>query len=119
METPMTIQQASDLAGQSATAVVNETAEATYWSQNYSKRGYVERDRPYADYEPAYQYGWESRARLGSKAFREVEAELAKGWETAKSASKLAWTQARSAVSDAWHRAGRPAAAVEPVRDGA
>jgi hypothetical protein len=115
----MTIQAASDLAGQSATAVVDETAEAVYWTENYAKRGYVERARPYGDYEPAYQYGWESRARLGNKPFREVEIELQKGWENAKRASTLAWTQARSAVSDAWHRAGRPAVAVEPVRDGA
>lgn len=115
----MTIQESSELAGQSATAVVDHAAEAAYWTQNYAKRGYVERDRPYGDYEPAYQYGWESRARMGNKSFRDVESELAKGWEKAKSASKLAWTQARSAVSDAWHRAGRPAEAVEPAPDGA
>ena len=116
----MTIEAASGLAGQSATAVVDAASEATYWSENYGKRAYVESARPYGDYQPAYQYGWESRARMGNKPFRDVETELGGGWEKVKGTSNLGWTQARSAVSDAWHRAGRPAvSAVEPVADGA
>lgn len=113
----MTIQDGSELAGQSAAAVVDPASEAAYWRENYGKRGYVESARPYSDYESAYQHGWESRARLGSKPFREVESDLERGWEKVKGASRLAWTQARSAVSDAFHRAGRPPLAA-PVRDG-
>jgi hypothetical protein len=114
----VTIQEATDLAGQSATAVVDSASEEAYWSEHYGKRAYVESARPYGDYQPAYQYGWESRARMGNRPFRDVETELGGGWEQVKGASKLAWTQARSAVSDAWHRAGRPAdAVVEPVLD--
>ena len=116
----MSTEEGSSVAGQSATAVVNSESEATYWSENYGKRAYVEPARPYGDYQPAYQYGWESRARMGNKPFREVETELGGAWEQVKGASKLAWTQARSAVSDAWHRAGRPVVAmVEPAVDGA
>lgn len=113
----MTIQEAGTIAGQSAMAVVDPTAEAAYWSANYMTRGYVERDRPYGDYEPAYQHGWESRARLGGRPFREVESDLERGWDNVKGASKLAWIQAKRAVSDAWHRAGR-SIRVEPVGDG-
>jgi len=113
----MTIQEAGSVAGQSATAVVVPAEEAAYWSANYAKRGYVERDRPYADYEPAFQHGWESRARLRSRPFREIESELEQGWQKAKGASHLAWAEAKKAVSDAWHRAGR-SAVVEPVHDG-
>lgn len=105
----MTIEEPGMIAGQSATAAVIAADEAAYWSENYGKRAYVEPDRPYADYEPAFQHGWESRARLGSKPFREIEGELEKGWEKAKGASRLVWAQAKKAVSDAWHRAGRPA----------
>ena len=116
----MTTEEAGSTSGQSATAVVNATSEAAYWSENFGKRAYVESARPYGDYQPAYQYGWESRARMGNRPFREVETELGGGWEQVKGTSKLAWTQARSAVSDAWHRAGRPAAAVvAPAVDGA
>ena len=97
--------------GQSSTVAVIPAAEAAYWGENYAKRAYVERDRPYADYEPAFRHGWESRARLGSRPFRELESELEKGWENAKGESRLVWAQAKKAVSDAWHRAGRPAVA--------
>jgi len=113
----MKTQESITVAGQSATAVVDPAAEAAYWSENYLKRGYIESDRPYSDYEPAFQHGWESRARSGSTPFREVEGALAKGWEQAKGASHLDWIQARYAVSDAWHRAGRPAA-VKPEPEG-
>jgi hypothetical protein len=105
----MTIQEPGVMDGQSATAAVIPADEAAYWSENYAKRAYVEPDRPYADYEPAFQHGWESRARLGSRPFREIESELERGWEAAKGASHLVWAQAKKAVSDAWHRAGRPA----------
>ena len=116
----MSIEEATGVAGQSATAVVDAASESTYWSENYGKRAYVESARPYGDYQPAYQYGWESRARMGNRPFRDVETELGGGWEQVKGVSKLAWTQARSAVSDAWHRAGRPVlAVVEPAVDGA
>ena len=60
----MTIREPGTAVGQIAIAVVDQEAEGTYRSENYVKRGYVERDRPHGDYEPAYQHGWESRARL-------------------------------------------------------
>ena len=94
------------LAGQSAAEIVNPTVEDAYWSANYLSRDYVERDRPYTDYRPAYKYGWESRARLGHQTFREIESDLERGWDLAKGESKLAWTQAKHAASDAWHRLG-------------
>jgi len=92
------------LAGQSAAEAVNPTVEDAYWSENYVARDYVERGRPYADYRPAYQYGWEARARLGNRLFRDVETDLERGWDLAKGETKLAWAQAKLAASDAWHR---------------
>jgi len=92
------------LAGQTAAEAVNPTVEDAYWSANYLQRDYVDRNRPYTDYRPAYQYGWESRARLGNRPFRDVESELELGWDTARGESKLLWTQARHAASDAWNR---------------
>lgn len=83
---------------------VNPTVEDAYWSANYHKREYVERNSPYADYQAAYRYGWESRARLGNRPFRDIEGDLERGWEGARGQSKLAWMQAKPATSDAWHR---------------
>ena len=92
------------LAGQGVAEAVNPAAEDTYWSENYNSRDYVERNRPYTDYRPAYRYGWESRGRLGNRPFGEVENDLARGWDAARGESKLSWTQAKKATSDAWHR---------------
>ena len=103
----MSIEEASGVAGQSATAVVNPASEATYWSENYGKRAYVETARPYGDYQPAYQYGWESRARMGKRSYQEVERDLERGWDKAKGKSELAWNDAKSATKDAWHRVER------------
>lgn len=92
------------VAGQSAAAILNPADEDAFWSANYLERAYVEPNRPYADYRPAYQYGWESRARMGQRAFREVESDLERGWDVVKGESQLAWEQAKHATSDAWHR---------------
>lgn len=86
---------------------VNPIVEELYWRASYSTRTYFERHRPFSDYAPAYQYGWESRARMGDRPFGDVENDLGRGWEDARGASTLAWTQARQATSDAWHRIAR------------
>ena len=95
------------LVGQSAAEAVNPTVEDAYWSAHYLDRDYVERNRPYADYRPAYQYGWEARARHGNRPFGEVATELEHGWDSARGDSKLGWIQAKPAASDAWHRIER------------
>jgi len=82
---------------------VNPTVEDGYWRENYVKRDYVENNRPYTDYQPAYRYGWESRARMGDRTFKDVEGDLERGWEKAKGESKLAWAEAKLATRDAWH----------------
>jgi hypothetical protein len=92
------------LAGHGVAVAVNPTEEDAYWRDHYAKRDYVEKNRPYADYGPAYRYGWESHARLGNRPFHEIESELAAGWDKAKGESKLAWAHAKHATSDAWHR---------------
>jgi hypothetical protein len=70
-------------------------------------RPYYRADRPYSDIEDAYRYGWESRARYGTKSWNEVESDLGRGWEKAKGKSSLAWNQAKDATRDAWHRVER------------
>jgi hypothetical protein len=92
------------VAGQGLAEAVNPTVEDAYWRDNFSKRDYIKPDRPYADYQSAYRYGWESRGRMGDRPFRDVERDLAVGWEKAKGASKLTWVEAKHAVSDAWQR---------------
>jgi phage tail tape-measure protein len=95
------------LAGRGAAEAVNPTMEDGYWRENFVKRDYVDRNRPYTDYQSAYRYGWESRARMGDRTFKDVESDLEKGWEKAKGESKLAWTEAKHAARDAWHHIKR------------
>jgi hypothetical protein len=84
--------------------VMSPQLEDAYWSANYLGRDYVDPNRPYADYRAAYRYGWEARARVGSRLFDDYEGELERGWDQAKRSSQLSWAQAKHAVSDAWRR---------------
>lgn len=100
---------AGGLAGKSAAEAIDPTAEDEYWRRHYRTRPYVESQRSYDDYRPAYQYGWESRARYGPRPFYEVEPDLRQGWESAPGQrAKLDWERARHAARDAWERIGAP-----------
>ena len=98
---------AGALAGHGLAEAVNPSEEEAYWRENYTKCDYVERNRPYTDYGPAYQYGWESRVRILDREFDDVEDDLEQGWSRAKGASRLSWNQAKKATRDAWHRVER------------
>jgi len=95
---------AGGLAGKGAAEAINPTVEDEYWRENYSTRPYATADRGYEYYQPAYRYGWESRAKHAGKEWDSVAGDLQKGWDKARGASKMEWNEARSAVSDAWHR---------------
>jgi hypothetical protein len=95
---------AGGLAGKAAAEQINPSAEDNYWRRNYESRPYVSQGAPYEDYRPAYQYGWESRARRGSRKFEDVENELARDWDRAKGTCKMKWDQAKQATKDAWNR---------------
>lgn len=96
------------LAGKGVAENINPTAEDAYWRQNYKTRPYASSsDATYDDYGPAYQYGWESRARYSDRNYDEVEGDLASGWDKAKSNSRLGWDRAKAATRDAWDRIDR------------
>jgi hypothetical protein len=98
---------AGGLAGKGAAEVVNPTVEDAYWRENYRMRPYVNTSRPYDFYEPAYRYGWESRARYMDRRFEDIENDLERGWDRFKGNSKLAWHEAKDAVRDGWHHVER------------
>ena len=95
---------AGGLAGKGAAEKVNPTVEDAYWRDNYATRPYAKADSAYETYQPAYRYGWESRAQYAGRPYNEVEGDLERGWDKAKGTSKMAWGDAKSAVRDAWHR---------------
>jgi len=93
-----------DAAAAVAAAAVNPKEQHAYWRDNYVKQAYAELGRPYSEYAPAYQYGWESRGRLTGRSFDQSEGELSRGWNKAKGNSLLSWDKAKPATKDAWDR---------------
>lgn len=95
---------AGGLAGKGAAEAINPTEEDTYWQDNYSSRDYVEPDRTYNDYQPAYQTGYNAYSRYGDtdRTFDEVEPELRSEYETNHAATGLPWDKAKHAARDAY-----------------
>jgi hypothetical protein len=92
------------LAGKGVAEAIDPTAETTYWEAHYTSRPYVSPESPYTDYEPAYRYGWESRARYRDRQWDEISPQLAADWHVRAGESGLGWDRAEPAVRDAWHR---------------
>jgi hypothetical protein len=96
---------AGGLAGRGVAEGVNPTEEDAYWRDNYRNRPYVSADRTYDDYQPAYKYGWESRAQAGNKTWEAAEPELGRNWnDYNKGAARQTWDEAKHATKDAWNR---------------
>lgn len=93
------------LAGKEVGEQIDPTSQDAYWRENYRNRTYVEPGTNYEAYQPAYQYGWESRSRHAGRRFEDVEPELAKNWPKTK--SNLSWDRAKHATRDAWDRIER------------
>ena len=93
--------------GAGAAEALNPTVEDAYWRTNHKTRPYAKADMSYDAYQPAYKYGWESRAKYADNKYDEVESNLESGWERTRGTSKMAWSDGKSAVKDAWHRVDR------------
>jgi hypothetical protein len=81
--------------------------EDQYWQVHYASRPYVQADRPYTYYRPAFHYGAHVAADQGTRGWDDVESELARGWAGARGASQVAWDDVKHAVRDAWDRVVR------------
>lgn len=100
------------LAGKGVAEQVNPTEEHEYWRNEYKNRDYVNKDRDYDSYAPAYQHGWESYQKHNANAgesgravrFEDVERDLGNDWETNRKQSDLSWHEASGASRDAWNR---------------
>jgi len=92
------------LAGKGIAEAIDPTAEAAYWEANYASRPYVAPGTAYPDYEPAYRYGWESRAQYADRRWEDVSPQLRADWPQRAGRSGLDWDRAEPAVRDAWYR---------------
>lgn len=94
------------VAGNSFVSEFDAGEEAAYWSDQYQLRPYYRSGTTFADYEPAYRYGWESarRPEFKHRTFEELEDELAAGWRRERNAVADDWRLYHEAVRDAWYR---------------
>lgn len=92
------------LAGKAVAEKVNPTVEHDYWRSQFRSRQYVGQSDSYDIYAPAFQYGWESRAKFKDKQFSDVAQELESGWPKVRGSSNLTWQQAKNATRDGWDR---------------
>jgi phage tail tape-measure protein len=96
---------AGGYAGKAVAEEIDPTVENAYWEQEYPRREYYDADVEYETIAPAYQYGWESRAKYRDRTWDEVEPQLREDWQ--KTNRELAWDRARQASRDAWDRIER------------
>ena len=94
---------AGGLAGHGVAAMIDPSAEDTYWRDNYASRPYVS-GATYDDYGPAYRYGVEGYGRYEGRKFDDVESELSRDWQGARGTSTLAWDKAKHATRESWNR---------------
>jgi phage tail tape-measure protein len=92
------------LAGKAVGESINPTVEDAHWRENYNSRPYVDRSKAYDHYQPAYKFGWESRAKLGDRSWDESEATLRRDWEQHSHSWALDWNAASPAIRDAYDR---------------
>ena len=95
---------AGGLAGKAIGEQVDPTVEDTYWREEFRNREYVSEGEDYETFQPAYQYGWESRQDLADRGWDEVEPQLERNWPQRQGNSNLTWDRARHATRDAWVR---------------
>jgi hypothetical protein len=94
------------LFGKKAAEAVNPTMEDEYWQTNYTSRPYVEPDRTYEDYRPAYHTGYDGYRQYGDtgRSYDEMEPQLQQDYEVRRGNTGLPWDKARHATRDAWDR---------------
>jgi hypothetical protein len=95
---------AGGLIGKNVAEAANPTVEDAYWRENYKHRPYVDQNRSYEDYQPAYRTGYEGYNRHSGtgRTYDEVEPDLRREYETNYGTSGLGWDHARHATRDAW-----------------
>jgi hypothetical protein len=82
-------------------------AYTQHFSSGYSQAPYFRSGSEWRDYDPAYQYGYDTFARHSGRRFEEIEPELARDWDRSRQRSRLGWNEARDAVRDGWDYLGR------------
>ena len=93
--------------GGAVAEAVNPTEYVSHFEKNYKAAPYYSSDKEWADYQPAYKYGYDTYGEYRGQKFDDVQDTLERNWDTAKAKSRLEWAEAKSAVRDGWHHIER------------
>ena len=79
--------------------------EERFWQGQFPDLSYINADRTYDFYQPAFRFGSEM-ASSSSRGWDEMEPELRAGWDRYphRRPDSGTWAEMRAAVHDAWHR---------------
>ena len=94
-------------AGDSIAEAVNPTEYNDHFKNTYQERPYYKSGREWNDYQPAYQYGYDTYGQYRGQRFEDVESDLERNWASTRSDSRLEWNEAKGAVRDGWHHIER------------
>ena len=104
-------------AGDSIAEAVNPTEYREHFQREYKNSPHYSAERDWNDYEPAYQYGYQTYGEYRGKRFEDAEPELQRNWDRTRANSRLEWNDAKHAVRDGWHHIER-AMRGDAARDG-
>lgn len=94
-------------AGDSIAERVNPTDYNHHFESSFRDRPYYASGREWNDYQPAYQYGYDTYGAYRGQRFDDVEDQLQRDWDSTRGTSRLGWNEARDAVRDGWHHIER------------
>ncbi|MCA1714502.1 MAG: hypothetical protein LC715_05075 [Gammaproteobacteria bacterium] len=94
-------------AGDAIAEAVNPTEYISTFENSYRAAPYYSTGREWNDYQPAYQYGYDTYGQYRGQRFEDVEDQLERNWDATRADSRLAWSEAREAVKDGWHHIER------------
>ncbi len=81
-----------------------QATDDEHWRTQYASRPYVQADRSYDYYAPAYRYGTESAHQHANRSWDDAQSDLERGWDSARGTSTSAWAEVKDAARDAWDR---------------
>ena len=94
-------------AGGAIAEAVNPTEYDDHFRTSYNAAPYYSDRYTWNDYQPAYQYGYNTYGEYKGQRFEDVEPQLELDWDGNRERSRLAWSEARGAVRDGWHHIER------------
>ena len=89
-------------AGGAIAESVNPNEYDDHFRSSYSAAPYYSDRYTWNDYQPAYQYGYNTFGQYKGQRFEDVEPQLEREWNTVRGQSSMAWNDAKGAVREGW-----------------